>query len=121
MTYPFLLDMLKLVIGREETNMVNESEIIKTLAEVEARGKSNTHRLDDVEKRQDNMDKLVTSVAVMATRQEAIESDVTEIKSDVKSLTCLPSKRWNDLVDKIIWLVCGGVLAYMLGKFLEVM
>lgn len=86
------------------------------LTEVEERSKSNTHRLDEMEKRQDNLDDLVSTVKVLAVREEAVENDVKEIKADVKSLTSKPAERWDSLVDKIIWAVAGAVVAFILAK-----
>ena len=66
-----------------------------SLASLEARCKSNTHRLDRLEARQDNMEKLVATVEVLATKQDSVESDVREIKADVKALSSQPAKRWD--------------------------
>ena len=89
---------------------------IQRLTEVEQRCKSNTHRLDKVEERQDNLDALVATVATMANEQEHIKDDVTEIKSDVKTLTCKPGKRWDEMVDKIIWLIIAAGIGFLLAK-----
>lgn len=86
------------------------------LTEVEARSKSNAHRLDDVEKRQDNLDKLTTSVSLLAEREERMESDVKEIKSDVKTLAEKPAKRWEAVVEKALLTVVAAVVAYFLGR-----
>ena len=86
------------------------------LTEVEARSKSNAHRLDDVEKRQDNLDKLTTSVSLLAEREERMESDVKEIKSDVKTLAEKPAKRWEAVVEKALLAVVAAVMAYFLGR-----
>lgn len=43
------------------------------LTEVEQRSKSNTKRLDEVEARQNDLDKLTTSVAKLATKQEDMD------------------------------------------------
>lgn len=86
------------------------------LTEVEARSKSNAHRLDDVEKRQDNLDKLTTSVSLLAEREERMESDVKEIKSDVKTLAEKPAKRWEAVVEKALLAVVAAVVAYFLGR-----
>lgn len=86
------------------------------LTEVEERSKSNTHRLDELEKRQDDLDELVSVVKVLAVREEAVENDVKEIKADVKSLTSKPGERWDSLVDKIIWAVAGAVVAFILAQ-----
>ena len=86
------------------------------LTEVEERSKSNTHRLAEVEKRQDNLDELVSTVKVLATREENVESDVKEIKMDVKNLTNKPGKRWDDLVDKIVWAVVAAFVGFALAQ-----
>ena len=88
----------------------------KRLTEVEERSKSNTHRLDEVEKRQDNLDKLVATVEVLAVKESNVENDVKEIKSDVKSLTSKPGQRWDNLVDKIILTVAAAVVGFLLAQ-----
>ena len=89
----------------------------KRLTEVETRSKSNTHRLEDIEKRQDNLDELVSTVKVLVVREEKVESDVKEIKNDVKSLAGKSGQRWDNLVDKIVFGVAAAVVAYMMAKF----
>ena len=91
-------------------------EIAIKLAEVEQRSKSNSHRLDEVEKRQGDLEKLVTSVATLAKEQEHIKEDVTEIKADVKQLTEKPGKRWEAIVEKVIWAVCAAVVGFLLAR-----
>ena len=59
-------------------------------ASLEARCKSNTHRLD------------------------RLESDVREIKADVKALTSQPGKRWEALVAAAMSALVGGLIAYLL-------
>lgn len=86
------------------------------LSKVEERAKSNTKRLEEVEERQNNLDDLVASVRVLATREERVEKDVTEIKSDVKSIKEKPGKRWETMVDKIVWAVLAAVIAFLLGR-----
>ena len=88
----------------------------RRLTEVEERSKSNSHRLDDVEKRQDNLDELVGTVKVLAVREENVETDVKEIKSDVKSLTGKSGKLWDGMVEKIIMLVVAAVIGFILAK-----
>lgn len=86
------------------------------LTEVEARSKSNSHRIDDLEKRQDNLDELVSTVKVLAVREENVETDVKEIKSDVKSLTDKPAKRWEAIVSTIITTVVAAFLGFMMAR-----
>lgn len=88
----------------------------RRLTEVEARSKSNTTRLDEVEKRQDDLDKIVVSVSTLANEQSHIKDDVTEIKSDVKTLTSKPGKRWDSIVEKAIWAFIAAVIAFILAR-----
>lgn len=88
----------------------------RRLTEVEERCKSNSHRIDDVEKRQDNLDKLVTTVNVLATREENIENTVDEVRCDVKTLINKPAKRWDGLVDKIIMTIAAAIIGFILAK-----
>ena len=95
---------------------MDEKEFEHRLTEVEERSKSNGNRLDEMKKRQDNLDDLVSTVKVLAVREEAVENDVKEIKNDVKSLTSKSGQRWDSLVDKIIFAVAGAVIAFVLAK-----
>lgn len=88
----------------------------KRLTEVESRSKSNTKRIDDLEKRQDNLDDLVSTVKVLADREERVESDVSEIKDDVKEMKAKPGKLWEGIIEKAIYTIVGAVITYFLFK-----
>lgn len=96
--------------------MILEKEIEHRLTAVEDRSKSNQHRLDKVEKRQDEFGELVSSVKVLAEREQNVENDVKEIKDDVKSLTNKPAKRWDKLIELIIAAIVSGVAGFVLAK-----
>ena len=88
----------------------------RRLTGVEERAKSNSHRLDEVEKRQDNLDELVSTVKVLAVREESVENDVKEIKTDVKKLTDKPGQRWDGMISEIIKLLIAGVVGFALSR-----
>lgn len=88
----------------------------RRLTEVEDRAESNTRRIAKLEQRQDNLDELVGTVKVLAVREENVESDVKEIKKDVKSLTDKPGQRWEALVTQIIAIVVAAVVGFLLAK-----
>lgn len=88
----------------------------RRLTDVEARAKSNSKRLDEMEKRQDDLEILTSSVATLAAKQECMEGDVKEIKADVKSLAAKPGKRFDAIVDKVVWAVLAAVIAFLLGR-----
>lgn len=88
----------------------------RRLTEVEERVKSNSHRIDEVERRQDSLDELVGTVKVLAVRERQVEADVKEIKGDVKSLTSKPAQRWEMLITQIISLLAAAVIGFILAK-----
>ena len=93
-----------------------EKEFEHRLTEVEDRSKSNSRRLEGIEKRQDNLDELVGTVKVLVDREERVEGDVKEIKSDVKSLTSKPAKRWDNLISQLITLAVAAIFALIAAK-----
>lgn len=95
---------------------MDEVEIEHRLTAVEKLAGSNRHRLDSVEKRQANLDELVSAVNVLAVREANVESDVKEIKDDVKGLASKSGKRWDSIVDKVIWAVLAAVISFVLAR-----
>ena len=86
------------------------------LTSIEDKVESNTNRINELEKRQDDLDELVSTVKVLAVREENVENDVKVIKSDVKSLTSKPGKRWDSLIDKIIITIAAAILGFILAR-----
>ena len=85
------------------------------IAEIEARSKSNTHRINDLEEDNRALHQLATSVEVLATKQETIESNVNEIKADVKTLKALPASRWEGLIKAVVTAIVSGLVGYALA------
>ena len=92
-----------------------EDEIRAKIAEIEARSKSNTHRIDDLEADNKALHQLATSVEVLATKQEAIEANVSEIKDDVKSLKAIPGGKWEALVKAVLTAIVGALVGFALA------
>ena len=86
------------------------------MTEVEERAKSNTHRINELEKRQDKLDDLVGTVKVLAEQEKRVEGDVKEIKDDVKSIKDQPAKRWEAVVTQVITLIVAAVVGFILAK-----
>ena len=85
------------------------------IAEIEVRSKSNTHRIDDLEADNKALHQLATSVEVLATKQEAIEANVSEIKDDVKSLKAIPGGKWEALVKAVLTAIVGALVGFALA------
>lgn len=86
------------------------------LKEVEDRSKGNTRRIESLEKKVDNLADVVGVLQAMQKDLEHLSKDVTETRKDVKELKEKPAKRWDALVEKILWGVVGAVLTFILAK-----
>lgn len=100
-----------------------QEDIAVKLAEVDARSRSNTHRLDNLEEKVDVLNRLATAVEVIASEQRnqggainEIKQDVTAIGKKVDGIEAKPGKRWEAIADKAIWAVCAAVIAFLLGR-----
>lgn len=98
---------------------MDEVKLEHRLSDVESRSKSNTHRLDEVEKKQGEMTELVQSVATIAQKQVDMDGDVQEIKKDVKGLLAAPGKRWGVVVDGIVKSGAGAIVGALLALMLK--
>lgn len=117
---------------------MTEQEMAVALQETIDRSKSNTHRIDDLEREQRAIHDLATSVAVMAQTQTHMQKDIAEVKttigsvaamaqeqghmqqdiselkSSVDTLVAKPGRRWNALVEKVGMTLVAAVVAWLL-------
>ena len=85
------------------------------IVEIDQRSKSNTHRIDDLEADNKALHQLATSVEVLATKQETIEANISEIKDDVKSLKAIPGGKWEALVKAVVTAIVGALVGFALA------
>lgn len=93
---------------------------IETLAiklqEVADRSIRNEGRIKKLENETNTLHKLATSVEVMAEQLKTMNSNFVSLRNDVESLKEKPSKRWDSIVDKVLWGVVGALLTYILSQ-----
>ena len=87
---------------------MTEQEISVKLTETEQRAKSNTHRIEKLEQQQKDLNKLVTAVEVLASREKGVETDVKEIKADRGELM----KRKRTSFSKLLLLLESAIVLY---------
>jgi len=90
--------------------------IIKELTETTARSKSNTKRLDEVEKRQGDLEQLTISMAEVRKDLDHQGETVAEIRDDVKEMKAKPAKRWESLIEKALTVLVGALIGFLLTK-----
>lgn len=92
-----------------------EDQAVK-LKEIEERSKGNTRRIEGLEKKVEDISDVVGVLQAMKKDLEYLATTVNETKEDVKSIKEKPAKRWDALVEKVLWGVVGAVLAFFLAK-----
>ena len=99
------------------------TDVENRLTSLEQRCKSNGHRLEHLEKQQEAIHSLAASIQVMASEQKhqteainTVREDVSRLDGKVDALEMKPGKRWEGLVDKLIWGVAGAVLTFLLAR-----
>lgn len=97
---------------------MTQEEMAVKLTEVDARSKSNTHRLNDMDEKVGTLQRLTTAVELMAAEQKhqtdtmaEIKTDVTALGKKVDAIEKKPGKRW----DNIVWEVLKWGVLLLLG------
>ncbi len=95
---------------------MNIEDLAIKLQETTDRSTRNEGRIKKLESESAVLHQLATSVAVMAEQMKTMNTSVITLTTEVEELKDKPGKRWDNLIDKIIWAVAGAVLAYFLSK-----
>jgi SMC interacting uncharacterized protein involved in chromosome segregation len=96
---------------------MNMEEIALKLQEVFDRAMRNEGRIKKLEGEHDVLQKLATSVAVMAEQIKTMNSNVQVLTGKVDKLEEKPAKRWDGLVDKIILTAAAAIVGFLLAHF----
>ena len=73
-------------------------------------------RIKELERRQDDLDKMASCVALLAQRQEGMDADIKEIKKDVSQMAQKAGRRWDMIVEKAIAAIAGALVGFILLK-----
>ena len=97
-------------------NKLDNEDIALKLQETTDRSLRNEGRIKKLEGEHQVLQKLATSVAVMAEQIKTMNTSVVSLTNKVDKMEEKPAKRWDNLVDKIIWAVAAAVIAFLLGR-----
>lgn len=89
---------------------------IKMLVEADQRSKSNTHRLDKLEEQWEVLNKLAVSVEKMGINLATMDKTIQKLDAKVEEQEAKPGKRWEALVEKVVFLFVGAVAAYVFAR-----
>lgn len=104
---------------------MTQEEMAMKLTEEEARSKSNSHRIEEMEKRIDTMNRVATAMEVMANEQrhqaekiDDIKASVTRLEEKVGTIEQKPAKRWDGLKEKVISTAVSTIVAAIVAALL---
>lgn len=89
---------------------------IERLKEVEQRSKSNTKRLDDHDEQLKELSNVYVALTKTNDKVDKIESDVSEMKGDLKEIKEKPGKKLDQITGYILSTLIGGLIGYVLLK-----
>ena len=95
---------------------MDNTELALKLQETTDRSVRNEGRIKKLEGEHEALHQLATSVAVMAQKMETMTTSVNTLTGKVEELEGKPGKRWEAIVDKALWAVVGGVIAFLLAQ-----
>ena len=85
----------------------------RRLTEVESKAERNEGRIRKLEGEHEALNKLATSVAVMAEKQETMNHNVEALTEKVVSIENKPAERWNQLTGTILGAVAGAFVMWL--------
>lgn len=87
------------------------------LTSVEDRAASNTRRIEKLEGSTEAINKMAMSIEKMVMKQETMNGNINELKTDVEALKAEPAKRWKFVVEKAIYFAIAAIMGFILAKF----
>ena len=85
------------------------------LTEVRGNVERNTGRIKELEKKNDAVSKLASSVAVMAEHMKTMDDKIDEVQTSVSEITAKPGKRWDTVVMAVATAIVAGLVGWALA------
>ena len=92
-----------------------EQELTARIAGLEEKVAASLRRIERLEKGQTALNKLATAVEVLATKQEAMGESLERRNEKLDSLERRPGQRWESLVDKVLLVLAGAFVSFLLA------
>lgn len=95
---------------------MDNEQLALRLQETTDRSIRNEGRIKKLEGESDVLHQLATSVAVMAEQLKTMNASVSTLTQEVEELQEKPAKRWDGLVDKIVWSIAAALIGFVLAQ-----
>lgn len=86
------------------------------LTAVEDRAKSNQRRIEKLETSTEALNRMASSMEVMAEKQARVADAVDELDGKVTALEAKPARRWDELISKLILVAVTALVTGLLSR-----
>jgi seryl-tRNA synthetase len=93
-----------------------EDKYVEKILETEQRSKSNTHRIDEHDEQIKELSNVYVALTKTNDKVDKIESDVTEMKGDLKEIKEKPSKKMDQMWGYIVGGLIGAIITFLAIK-----
>lgn len=93
-----------------------EAGLNERITALEERECANARGIERLEQGQETLRRLVTAVEVLATKQESVAGNVARLNGKMDALEQKSARRWDGLVDKILLVLAGAFVSFLLAK-----
>jgi len=73
------------------------------------------HRMKAAEEANRALNRLATAVEVLAARQNTMSNSMERLTGKVETLEANPARRWESLVEKLLFSLAGAFAAWLLN------
>ena len=92
---------------------MEETTAVK-LTEADSRARSNTRRIEQLERGQEMLTHIATSVEVLVSEQRHLREELENLTKKVDVLEQKPGQRWETVVDKALLMAVGALVGFVL-------
>jgi predicted transcriptional regulator len=93
-----------------------DKDDIKLITEIDQRSKSNTKRLDEHDKKIEELSDVYIALTKVNDKVDIIDSDMKEVKSDLQEIKDKPAKRYETIITYIITTIIAAILGFLFAK-----
>ena len=86
------------------------------LQETTDRSFRNEGRIKKLETEHQALNKLATSVAVLAEKVSTMSGNVEALNDKMDAIEGKAGKRWENLIDRVIWAIAAAIVSYILAR-----
>ena len=88
--------------------------MLARVAGLEEKVEDSVRRISQLEKNQSALTRLTTAVEVLATKQETVSDSVERLNHKMDAIEQRPGRRWESLTDKILLVLAGAFISFLL-------